>query len=356
MNPQMLTLLRESRGLSGSQLASLSGVPQPTLSKMENGLAPLDDARMERIAAALDYPLEAFTWSDTVYGFGSAAFFHRKQQSLGQGALRKIHALMNLLRMRVTRLMRSVEVDAKFTIPSIDVEELGSPAEVARAVRAQWLVPLGPVKSMTAVLERAGAVVVRADLESPRISALSTMTPDGPPLLILNTGQPADRERFTLAHELGHLVMHATAFSVAEADVEAEADAFASEFLMPAAEIRPQLRGMDLGRAAQLKVAWRVSMASLVRRARDLGVIDESRYRSLVVQMSRKGWRKAEPVQIPADEPTVLADLIAVHLHDHEYTAHELGLAVGLHEHEFRSVMPVPTGAGERPRRHLRAL
>ncbi|OUD99755.1 helix-turn-helix protein [Clavibacter michiganensis subsp. michiganensis] len=71
MNPQMLTLLRESRGYSGAQLAKLAGIPQPTLSKMENGLAVIDEARLRQLADALDYPVDAFNWTDPIYGFGS---------------------------------------------------------------------------------------------------------------------------------------------------------------------------------------------------------------------------------------------------------------------------------------------
>src|SRR5947209_2741407 len=113
----MLTLLRESRGHSQSALAKLTGIPQPTLSKAESGLTDLDDERIDRIADVLRYPREVFSWTDPVYGFGNAAFHHRKQQSLTQISLRKVHALVNLTRMRTSRLIRSVDVETRYTIP-----------------------------------------------------------------------------------------------------------------------------------------------------------------------------------------------------------------------------------------------
>src|SRR4051812_15929477 len=116
MNPQMLTLLRESRGFSGAHLATLTEIPQPTLSKIENGLAAVDDERLARIAAALNYPVEAFEWTDPIYGFGSAAFYHRKQQALPQTSLRRIQAHVNLTRMRLERLLRNVEVEASYPL------------------------------------------------------------------------------------------------------------------------------------------------------------------------------------------------------------------------------------------------
>lgn len=356
MNPQMLTLLRESRGLSGAQLAKLSGIPQPTLSKMENGLAVIDEGRLQKLADALEYPADAFRWTDPIYGFGSAAFYHRKQQALPQTTLRKIQAQVNLTRMRLNRLLSSIEIDTQYVVPSLDVEEYGTPAEVARAVRALWRVPMGPVRDMAATLELAGVIVVRSNLESPKIAAISLDNVGTyPALIIMNGGLPADRERFTLAHELGHLVMHSVLVTTDEA--EREADEFAAEFLMPAAEIRADLRGITLARAAQLKVVWRVAISALVRRARDLGVIDDARYKSLMVSMSQKGWRKSEPVEVPHDHPTVMSSLIQVHLMDHGYSFDELAQVVALNEAEFalRFEAEPPRGAGLKAS-HLRAV
>ncbi len=356
MNPQMLTLLRESRGYSGAQLAKLAGIPQPTLSKMENGLATVDDVRLQQLADALDYPVEAFSWTDSIFGFGSAAFYHRKQQALPQTTLRKIQAQVNLTRMRLNKLLRAIEIDTQYVVPSLDVEEYGSPSEVARAVRALWRMPMGPVRDVATALELAGIIVVRSNLESPKIAAISLDNVGSyPALIIMNTGLPADRERFTLAHELGHLVMHSVLVTTDEA--EREADAFAAEFLMPAAEIRTELKGITLARAAQLKVVWRVAISALVRRARDLGVIDDSRYKSLMVSMSQKGWRKAEPVEVQHDHPTVMSALIRVHLAEHGYTFDELAQVVALNPDEFgmRFEMDKPRGDGPKGS-HLRAV
>lgn len=334
MNPQMLTLLRESRGYSGATLAKLSGIPQPTLSKIENGLATVDDERLQQIADALGYPVAAFNWTDPIYGFGSAAFYHRKQQTLPQTTLRKIQAQVNLTRMRLDKLLQSIDIGREYELPVLEIEQYGGPEEIARAVRAFWRLPMGPIQNMMTTLELAGIIVVRSNLESPKIAAISLDNVGTyPALVILNQGLPADRERFSLAHELGHLVMHSTLTTSDEA--EAEADKFAAEFLMPAAEIRTALKNMTLQRAAQLKLVWRVAMSAIIRRARDLGVIDDSRYKSLIVSMSQKGWRKAEPVDIEHDHPSVLEALLRVHLEDHGYSVEELASVVALDPQEF---------------------
>lgn len=354
MNPQMLQLLRESRGMSSSQLAAAIEVSAGTMSKIEHGLASVDPDRKARIAEALSYPESAFDWTDEIHGFGSSVFYHRKQQSLSQLLLRKIQAQVNLTRMRLVRLLKSVEIDTRYQIPTLDIIEVGGASEAARAVRAYWSQPMGPIRNMHTVLERAGVVVIRADLESPKISAISIPPLDGAPhIVFVNKSQPADRERFTLAHELGHFVLHGDLESPESA--EREADEFAAEFLMPAAEIRQQLKGITLQKAAQLKGIWRVSMAALIRRARDTGAIEESRYRSLNVQISQRGWRQVEPAPVSRDEPSVLRDLLRVNLDEHEFTPTELAEIVGLNEAEFAERYGVTTSSGV-VRGHLRAV
>lgn len=329
----MLQLLRESRGLSQTAVSKLSGVPQPTLSKVENGIGELDPDRAQAVANALEYPLEAFDWSDEIFGFGSAAFHHRKQQSLGVTTLQRIHADVNLIRMRCLRLMKGIDIEPRFRFPNFEVDELGTPEAIARAVRATWKLPMGPIENMIRVLENAGALVVRSDLYSHRISAISTSVPGSPPLLILNEGMSADRERFTLAHELGHLVMHD--LPTTPEDAEREADAFASEFLMPATEIWPQLLNIDLAKAAALKRHWKTAMSALIRRARDLGRIDERRYTSLNVQISQKGWRKVEPVQVEHEHPTLIRQIIQLHHEQHFYDVESLAALTGLRVGEY---------------------
>lgn len=336
MRPRMLQLLRESRGHSQTALAKLANIPQPTLSKVENGLGELDGARAQAVADALEYPLETFDWTDEVFGFGSANFHHRKQQSLGVTTLQRIQADVNLIRMRATRLMRGIEVTPRDRFPNFEVDELGSPEEVARAVRALWHLPMGPVESMVKTLENAGALIVRSDLYSHRISAISISAPGSPPLFILNVGMSADRERFTLAHELAHLVMHDLPTQAENA--EQEADAFASEFLMPAAEIRSQLAHIDLAKAATLKRHWKTAMSSLIRRARDLDQINDNRYTSLNVQISQRGWRKFEPVEILREEPTLLPQIIDLHHTQHGYDVPTLAAMAGLLSSEYEAL------------------
>src|SRR5205085_1412705 len=129
-----------------------------------------------------------------------------------------------------------------------------------------------------------------------------------PPLFFLNARQPGDRLRWTLAHEVGHLVMH----EVPSPSQESEADAFAAELLLPADEIESELEPVTLPHLAQLKIRWRVSIAALLRRAHDLGLNTKSQYHRLFTRYSMLGYRHGEPAPVPVEQPGLVRQVLRV--------------------------------------------
>lgn len=328
MNPRMLTAAREACGYTQKQVAEKSGVAQSLISKAEIGSRPLTDEETEKVAPTLRVTPDLLSWPDDIYGFGSASFFHRKQQSLSQRTLRQIQAQVNLLRMRLQRLMNAVDIDNRGSIPHIDLDEVGGPQEIARRVRAAWRIPMGPLGNLVNAVELAGGVVARQDFETHRINAISVWHPGSFPLFVLNESLTPERQRFVLAHELGHMVMHEG--EPPRETAEREADLFAEELLMPAAEVRSQLEAIDLRKAAALKPYWKVPMQSLVLRAEHLGNISPGRCRSLHAYMNKLGYLPIEPYPLEREEPSVIADMLSVHFDENDFSADELAAALGM--------------------------
>src|SRR5262249_10300310 len=161
--------------------------------------------------------------------------------------------------------------------------------------RHLWGLPLGPVRSVVGEIERAGGIIFRCGFNTMKVDAISQWPPDAPelpPVFFVNEDIPGDRMRWTLAHELGHIVMH----HLPTDDPEGEADRFASEFLMPGREIVAELNPFSLHRAAALKPYWKISMAALVRRAHDLKCISNRKYEYLNTQLAKLGYKKCEPI------------------------------------------------------------
>ena len=143
-----------------------------------------------------------------------------------------------------------------------------------------------------------------------------------------NSAMPPDRVRLTLAHELGHLVLHSDI--TIDQDVEAEANQFAGEFLMPEEVIRPALRNLRVARLLDLKREYGVSMQALVERAFHLELISPTQRTSMYKMFSARGWRKVEPgsEDLPPEQ-TSLASAIGRSLSERGLSPDEVARIAG---------------------------
>ena len=161
---------------------------------------------------------------------------------------------------------------------------------------------------MTAIAEGMGALVVTLPLGGREVDATSLHPPGEPPLFVINSDVPADRQRFTMGHELGHVACEPGE----DTDPEEMAQRFAAELLAPARQVYADLKAAPItpARLLQLKAAWLISATALLRRAHDLAVISESGYRRISAQTSALGWRTGEPDPLPAEQPAVVPALV----------------------------------------------
>ncbi len=299
----MLTLAREARGLTQGELAERAKVTQGFVSKAEHGLHTPDPARLTAFARALNLPVEFFNQADTVYGYGSACVRYRKRQTLPLRQAKKSQALINMLRMQIERLLQGVEVQATLRFPRLDIDEYDSPSTIARLVRAHWRLPYGPIRNLMQVVEAAGGIVVFCSFDTRKLDAASQWPPGHSPFFFINEASPPDRQRWTLAHEIGHMVMHQWATT---GDLEDQADEFAAELLMPAEEIIDYLRNLTLKRLFPLKAYWRVSMQALIMHAGRLGVVTQRQQRSAFSRLNELGYLRSEPVELEREEPSLV--------------------------------------------------
>jgi Zn-dependent peptidase ImmA (M78 family)/transcriptional regulator with XRE-family HTH domain len=330
-NPAMVTLAREARGMSQTELAKATALTQGYISKVEHGVLEVPPERLALVAAALRYPPLFFMQEDRAAG--ASCLHHRKRQSMPLLRLRALHAQVNIARMQAMRLLRGVEIETSFEFPRMDIDSYAAPEEIAQLLRGHWAMPLGPVHNIVELVEAAGGVVVSSPFGTEKLDAISQWAPGGPPFFFVNAAIPGDRLRWTLAHEIGHLVMH----WAPSPNQEREADQFAAEFLMPAREIRHELNPLTLPKLAALKQRWKVSMQALIQRAYQLGVISDRQRRSFFMRFGQLGYRKSEPVDVPPERPALLSQVMQVHQRDHGYSVAELSEAANMLEDEFRT-------------------
>lgn len=325
-NHEMLTVLRESRGLTQAQLSRQTGILQSEISRYEASVLPVPPHAAQAFADALGVTLEMLQWTDGVKSCGNSCVYNRRKASISMLELKKAAAQINLFRMRVTRLVRSVENFPEVRFFSVEPGDMSNEIpRIARLVRQTWQLPPGPIINLTTTIESCGAVILRYDFGHRGIDALSQWV-GTPPVMFVNHEAPADRLRRSLAHEVGHLVLH----RLPTAEMEEEAEAFASEFLMPADEIAPHLRPLTLDKLANLKLVWRVSMQSIVMRAFHLGKISKFQQQRLFMEFSKRGWRMHEPVELPQEKPTLFAQLLGIHSTHLGYSESDLATLFGL--------------------------
>lgn len=336
INPAMITLAREWRELTQSELAARLEITQGILSKIESGLFPVPDTVASRLPMALTFPVHFFQQTDQLYGPGVGELYHRKRNSAPKKILQQLYAGINLRRMHITRLIHAAEL-GECKLQPHDIEEYdGKVEEIARSVRAEWLLPDGPIQNVTEALEQAGVIVIPCDFGTRLIDAMSRWIIGLPPLIFINKDLPPDRWRFTLCHEAAHLVMH----RIPNPDMERQADRFAAELLMPKDQIRNMLYDINFSRLVRLKEHWKVSMAALLKRSEDLGKITARQARYLWIKMSASGIKTCEPFAelIPPEKPSSFRELIDVHLSELNYSLSELCTLLAVNPEEFDSM------------------
>lgn len=309
VNPSMLVVARESRGWTQAELADAIGISQSKLSKFELGLMTPDTGEMAVIADKLRYEIDLLTQTEPLHAVGASLLYRQKSQ-VPQKQVKRIQAEINIRKMQISRLLKAARVD-EHLFPSIPPESMNGNVEaVAREIRRAWQMPLGPVHDLTRLIESKGGIVVQMDFGTNLIDGAHLWVPGLPPMFFMSTDVPGERYRFSLAHELGHAILHR---AVGFGEIEEEADRFASEFLMPGEMIRSDLRNFDLEVARRLKGFWKASMQAIIERAFQLKAISQLRRRRLWAQISAQGGRTNEPWPLPLEKASQFDNLVKFH-------------------------------------------
>ncbi|MFZ2726845.1 MAG: XRE family transcriptional regulator [Methylococcaceae bacterium] len=339
-NRQMLTIARDYRNESQSSLSKKIGLSQAKLSKIENGLQIPDEKEISLFSKVLGFPESFFSQFVNIIGHPMSTHpaMYRKGASVGVKPLSKLTAEINIRLLNLRVFLNSIELEPTLILPQYPIEDNDDdPEYIAKKVRETWLLPKGPILNLTELVEKAGVVIFLCDFSYANVDGASIKVNGLPPCIFLNKDRPADRMRFSLAHELGHLIMH----SQSSEKMEEEANIFASELLMPRNDIKREFgERLTLADLARLKKVWRVAMQALLYRARYIEAISENQSSYLWRQISMKGYRKQEPesTNIPYEKPRTIPDIVNVHKNELNYSIEELAQATNYFSEEFNSL------------------
>ncbi len=305
---RLIRLARELRGISLADLALRVSLSPASLCRSELDERTLTPEELGQIASALGVPVGFFSSSCMPCGATGEVHFRRKASTLA-GDRRRAVAHLNMAAYVCSELFELLGIPSpqhKFEAGRLR-DYADSPDVAAGTVRRTLALSPGPISKLIDAIEQAGVFLFTFDL-GPDISGLSSWPKDGLPVICVNSRWPSDRQRWTIAHELGHLALHT--FDADPQSMEDEANSFAAEFLMPRSEVQAELRALSIERLKSLKYEWLVSMSALVMRARALDRITEYQERIFFSTFAKRGWRTNEPVQVPRERPTAVRAML----------------------------------------------
>lgn len=287
---------RTAARLSLRELSERVGVSAQAISKYERGLDTPGSEVLIRLARALGVKTEYFLRPVTVNLADPA---YRKRTSLGKKTEMAMWARVQ------EKLERYLEVEEllfpagrpSFRVPAgleEKIESIQEVEKVAENLRQAWGLGLDPIENLVEVLEEHGILVVPVEAAQ-GFDACLTMANDYIPVVVINAGYPGDRQRLSIAHELGHLVLK----PASSVDGEKAAFRFAGAFLMPSAKAHEEL-GRKRCRIAPLELhllkhKYGMSMQALLYRAMDLGILSQAAAAHYFRDFRARGWHRVEP-------------------------------------------------------------
>ena len=312
---QRIFRARKAAGLTLREIGSQVGLSHAAVKKYEDGQSPPSSATLLRLARALNVRTEYFFRPETVT---MDRIEYRKRNSLPKKRLDAIEHEV------IDQIERRIELENLFpTLPGVpfaplkelpaSINDLEPIEDVAEIVRKGWDLGSDPIPDLVDAMETHGIRVFMIDTHSDSKFDGLAASVNRMPVVVVGSNWPGDRQRFTLAHELGHLML-ADRLS-ADIDVEAACHRFAGAFLIPRQSVVQKLgarrRSIEPKELALIKEEFGLSMAAILYRARDLGIVTSS-WRDEQAKLFRiNGWHVTEPGKpYPAEKSHVFEELI----------------------------------------------
>ena len=293
LEPSRIILARQRAGLPKTALARAAGVAPRTVTTWESRGAP--SSRLSDIAGATGMPAEFFSGGAIDLLEEDRIFFRARRRS--PSALLHRSAAFGSLGIG---FYDSIRRRFRTPAPSVPEAEPGdSPRQAARALRLAWRMGMGPAPNLVQLAEAHGIRVLGIPLADAAVDAFSFWAPDGRPFVFLSRIKTAERSRFDLAHEIGHLVLHCDVTGTGETtdrEIEREADVFAAELLLPTEALRARVRGApSIEDLMRIKSAYGASAMAAARSIRDAGLLSKWGHRQLVATLTSRGFHTGEP-------------------------------------------------------------
>lgn len=333
-NGERLKIARMWRNLSATQLADLTGFSRQTISMLENGkLMNPEFATVQKLSEKLEFPITFFleeikiNFNESTTYFRSLLTTNKKYRVEQEEKIKFIAIVYNML-------SEYLEFE-KVNLPQIPTN--ATPQEAANILRKYWGLGNRPIENIVYLAESNGLIVTDFETATGDVDAFShKITSNDMETYLIGYSKnkrTAARIHFDVAHEIGHILLHNWREDLECIDkeefkeIELQAHSFASAFLLPEDEFRKDVSpyATNLAYYTELKKTWKVSIAAMIRRAKDLDIITADDYSRLMRNMQKQGIRKTEPLddELVTAEPSLLRQAIKILFDQKVFTPNE---------------------------------
>lgn len=297
--------LKSARLMKGFSLQDLGNALSNQLSRQalhryEKGEVMPDNDKINLLSKAL--------------GVNPDYFFRRTKVEIGEIEYRKLSKIprkeASIIKEKTKEyLSRYLELEeilglrVEFENPLKNLAAITSYEQVniaANQLREYWNLGNGAIFNVVELLEDKNIKVVKLDVNDD-FDGLQTFVNGSIPVIaynVLKINKP-DRIRFTLLHELAHLLL--TFGDITLKQKETLCFQFAGAMLLPEKTIKAELgdrrNKLSINELGNIKKQYGISMQAIVMRAKDCGIINEHYTKQFFFFIKQMNWKIDEPFE-----------------------------------------------------------
>ncbi len=333
LNPNRIKFARKRRKMTIKALSEILNKTPKTISEYESGRIQPPDKIISLIAEKLQFS-KHFFYMDNISGLEKDSISFRSLARMS-ASIRDSAICAGQIALELDKYFCS-----KFELPEVTLPNLCNyePESAAELIRHEWAIGLKSINNIVHLLELKGIRIFSLSEDTLDIDAYSFWKNDQA-FIFLNSSKTVERSRFDAAHELCHLLMHKHGIPTGK-DPEMQANKFASALLMPQGSVLAETpRIVTVQSIIKNKSIWKVSAMALVKRMSDLNLLSDWKYRSLNIELSRRGFRKKEPNPIEQRETSKIFSIIIRALRDDGITIKDISHELGVNPEEVNALI-----------------
>ena len=334
--PDKLRIARMAKSLSMDDLAKIIGKSKQFIGKLEKEGRDPSPETLSLLCNALDIE-SIFLYSERDSHIETEKCHFRSLKTRTKTLTLNVKYGVEILTSVIKKLEAEIElpeVDLPDVSDKFDISTPEGLEKLSESVRAYWQIGVGPISNITETLEGIGIIIATANSSSGKVDAFSVAQYSRPLIILDNLNASTCRNRFTLAHELGHLLFH-DEIVTGDSKTESQANYFASSFLLPRVSFCSEFPCSGEGRydwdaMVQFKLRWKVSLKAIIYRATQLGLITPNKARTGYMYLNSRGFVHNElgDSSIVNEEPAILSQMVNIlELSTWRELLHNLGIS-----------------------------